>query len=401
MMRVSTNGLFLQGLNAMLQRQQELSRTQLELGSKQKLLQASDDPAAWASAQRLDHAVAKLEQYGRSGDTVEHRLRLQEEAMADSTAALSRAAELTVQGNNATLSSEERKLIAAELRSLRSELLGIANRDDGTGRRLFAGTRDGIAPFSESGGQVSYAGDDGRNLVDVGPDLSVADTDPGSEIFMRVRTGDGVVRGSAAAGNGGTGILQSTALTNTAAWNTAASPLQVQFTAANAWQAVDAGGTVVASGAYASGQSITVAGTRFTITGAPNPGDSFTLEHAPTRDVFATLDSIADALEAPLVTDADRARANNAIGAAIGDIATAQTHFSAVRAETGARLSTLDKAADTREASDISLQETLSGLRDLDYAEAASRLAMQMTALDAAQQVMLKTQSLSLFDKMR
>jgi flagellar hook-associated protein 3 FlgL len=401
MLRVSTTGMFQQGLNALMRRQQDLSRTQLEMGSKSKLLQAADDPAAWANAQRLDHAVAKLEQYGRSGDTVEHRLRLQEQAMADSTAALSRASELAVEGNNATLSSEERKLIAGELRSLRSELLSIANRDDGTGRRLFSGTRDGIAPFAESGGQVVYAGDDGRNQVDVAPDLSVADTDPGSAIFMRIRTGDGVVRGSASAGNTGNGILQSTALTDSAAWDAAASPLQVQFTAANAWRVVDAGGAVLASGPYASGNAITVAGARVTLTGAPAAGDSFTVERAPTRDVFATLDSIADALEAPLVTDADRARASNAIGSAIGDITTAQGHFSSVRADTGARLSSLDHAADSREAEDISLQETLSGLRDLDYAEAASRLALQMTALDAAQQVMVKTQSLSLFDKLR
>jgi len=42
----------------------------------------------------------------------------------------------------------------------------------------------------------------------------------------------------------------------------------------------------------------------------------------------------------------------------------------------------------------------LSHLRDVDYAEAASRLTLQLTALEAAQKTMLRIQGHSLFDKM-
>jgi len=78
------------------------------------------------------------------------------------------------------------------------------------------------------------------------------------------------------------------------------------------------------------------------------------------RDVFATLQTLADALDAPAATPAEQARRGNALGAALGDIATAQDHMLTLRASTGTRLSSLDGAADTRSAGEVSLSQTLS-----------------------------------------
>jgi len=72
----------------------------------------------------------------------------------------------------------------------------------------------------------------------------------------------------------------------------------------------------------------------------------------------------------------------------------------ALRADTGARLKSLDSAEDTRGAGTISLADTLSQLRDVDYAEAATQLSLELTALEAAQRTLLRVQSLSLFDRL-
>ena len=106
---------------------------------------------------------ASLGQQDRNAGLVQHRLRSQESALADVGTQLNRARELAIQANSGAMSAQDRASIAAELRAVRSELLAIANRDDGNGRRLFAGSRDGIIPFADNGGTVSYAGDDGRN----------------------------------------------------------------------------------------------------------------------------------------------------------------------------------------------------------------------------------------------
>lgn len=397
-LRISTAGLQAQSLQGLLQRQQQVARTQQQLVTGNKLERAADDPSAMAESQRLDHALSTLEQHGKNAGLLEHRLRSQEQALSDVGDQLMRARELTVQANSAVLSPANRQSIAAELRSIRTDLLSIANRDDGTGRRLFAGTRDGVIPFSDNGGSVGYAGDDGQNRIEVAPDLAIADTDAGSDVFLRVRTGDGIARGVAAAGNTGSGVLQASAVTDNAAWG--GQSLRVEFTAPNAYRVLDAGGAVLASGAYVPNTSISAGGVQVTLTGAPATGDTFTVERAPTRDVFATLQNLADALDAPVTTPAEQARRDNAVGAAISDLGTAQDHMLSVRSGTGTRLASLDNAADTRSAGGLSLAETLSQLRDTDFAEAASKLALQLTALEAAQKTMLRMQSLSLFDKM-
>lgn len=398
-MRISTALMHSQNLQGLLQRQQGLARTQQEMISGSKLLSAADDPAAFANAQRLDHAVAALEQYERNSGVVGHRLRLQEQSLDDAGDVLIRARELAIQANSGALSDPDRAAIAAELRSLREGMLGIANRDDGAGRRLFAGTRDGVVPFVDTGDAVSYAGNDGHNDIDIAADLAVADADPGSDIFMRVRTGDGEIRGRAGAGNTGNGVLQSSGVTDYAAWGGAS--LTVQFTAPDAYQVVDAGGAVLATGTYVADSAIAAGGVQLELTGSPAAGDSFTVERAPTRDVFATLDRLADALEAPAATAAERARRDNVVSASIADLGTAQDHMLGVRAGTGNRLATLEATADARSAEDVSLAATLSSLRDVDYAEAATQLSLHLTALEAAQRTMVRVQGLSLFDALR
>lgn len=397
-LRISTAGMHAQGLQGLLTRQAQAARTQQELVTGTKLFRAADNPSAMAESQRLDHALASLDQHGKNAGLLEHRLRSQEQAFTDVGNQLNRARELAVQANSPVLSAADRSSIANELRAIRSEVISIGNREDGAGRRLFAGARDGVVPFTDNGGSVSYAGDDGRNRVEVAPDLSLDDTDAGSDVFLRVRTGDGVARGVAGAGNTGSGVLQASGVTDHAAW--AGKSLTVQFTGAETYEVRDAGNNLLASGSYTANSTISAGGVQVTLTGAPAAGDTFTVERAPTQDVFATLQKLADALDAPASTPAEQARRSNALGAALGDIGSAQDHMLALRSSTGTRLASLDTAADTRAAGEVSLSQTLSGLRDVDYAEAISKLTLQITAMEAAQKTMLRMQSLSLFDRL-
>ena len=133
---------------------------------------------------------------------------------------------------------------------------------------------------------------------------------------------------------------------------------------------------------------------------APSTEPTSRIEPAPTRDIFATLQGLVDALEAPVSSDTDRARRANLVGAALGDLATAQDHMLALRSATGSRMAAIDSASDARSATDLTLQESLSELRDVDVAEAASRLSLHLAALEAAQKTMLRVQGLSLFDRM-
>jgi flagellar hook-associated protein 3 FlgL len=115
------------------------------------------------------------------------------------------------------------------------------------------------------------------------------------------------------------------------------------------------------------------------------------------RDVFTTLDGLISALERPLGDNAGRARLHNEVGQALLDVDQATSHMISARADIGSRVRALDDEAALGEGFELQLAQTLSSIRDLDYAEALSRLSQQLFGLEAAQQAFARTQGLSLF----
>lgn len=397
--RISTMGMYDQGLAALLARQSEAARTQLQLASNSRLLSAKDDPVGAGVAVVLDRASAALERYAGNANVLANRLNLEESALVSVGDRLSRIKELALEASNDTQSAESRAAIAAELRQQYDGLIAAANAGDGTGRYLFGGSQDAAPPFAATAGGVGYAGDQAQRRIEIAPDVAVADTDPGSEAFLRIRTGNGTFAARAAAGNAGTAVLVSAALADPAAWD--GGSYRVTFDGAGNYQVLDAGGATVAGGAYVAGTAIAFRGVQLTLDGAPAAGDAFSVQPAPAQDLFATVKALVDAASAPGTTASGRAAQRNAFYAAIEDLDQARDHVLNVCAGVGARLAAIDQAAGEREAQSASLKSTLSGLRDLDYAEAASRLSMQLTALQAAQQTFQRVQGSSLFDFLR
>jgi flagellar hook-associated protein 3 FlgL len=166
---------------------------------------------------------------------------------------------------------------------------------------------------------------------------------------------------------------------------------------ADSWEALDAGGTQVATGSYTDGAAIAFNGIQVTVRGMPAAGDTVTIAPAGTESVFETLDKLVAALEQGADTPESRALQGSAINAAMAQLKQAMDHANDLRAETGARLAALDTAAAQREDLDYQLAGTLSSLRDLDYAEAISRLNQQAAGLQAAQAAYLRIGQLSLF----
>lgn len=396
--RISTGMLYQQSINTMLAKQAKLAHTQQQLASGQKLVTAKDDPVAAGTAVGLDRAVAELERFAMNGNAVQNRLGLQENALTQVGDAMARIHELTIQANNAALGDDSRKAISTELKAIQAGLLDLANSTDGAGRYLFGGTADGSAPFAISNGGVIYSGDQTQRQVEVAPDMFVSDTLPGSEVFIRLRTGDGRIDGRADAGNTGTGLLMDFSVTDTSVWN--GGSYQLNFTAPNTYEVRDAANVLVASGTYTKGESIAFAGVQMKIDGQPAAGDSFSVGPSGTRDIFATVQGLIDTLETNPTTDAQRAAMQNGLQNAMRDVATAQGRMIDARASGGAQLSAIDDAAALREANSITLKGTLSTLRDLDWAEAIGRYEMENTALQAAQTVFMQMQSLSLFKLM-
>ncbi len=394
-MRVSTTSLFQQALLGMGERTSNLARIQQQLATGLRMSSAAADPVGWSTAVAVDRAVAELEQFSGNSTILRNRLELADASLDQVGDRLSRVRELSLQAANGSYSDDQRRAIALELRQQLRAVVDSANTSDGNGRYLFGGSADAVPPFAFGISGASYAGDQNRRSLEVAPETAVEDVDPGSEIFLRIRTGDGtfVVRQDPA--NTGTATLRATAMVDPSAWD--GGDYRVVFNAGN-YQVLDAANAVVGAGAYVAGEPIEFRGVRIVVDGAPANGDIFAVSPAPTQDVFSTIQNLIDALETPAVTPAQRATQRNAIYAGIEDLTRAQEHIIDRRAGFGARLNTIEQADAGREANSVLLKTTLSELRDVDYAQAISQLNLEMTALQAAQQSFVRIQNLSLFN---
>ncbi|AXQ30397.1 flagellar hook-associated protein 3 [Solimonas sp. K1W22B-7] len=395
-MRVSTSMLAQSAVGSLQKQQAAVAKTQMQLATGQRLQNAADDPSGAATAVGLDQASAQYQRYQTQIDTARNRLSLEENVLADSGTLLQRVREIAVELNNGTQSSQTRGILGNELRNLREQLMSYANSDDGQGRYLFGGSQDGVAPFSGSSG-ASYAGDQQQRLLQVTGSRSVADADPGSEVFLRLRDGNGTFTVNSG-NNSGTAGLKSARLTDASLWDGGSYTLS--FSGGN-YEVRDAGSAVISSGTYTEGQAIAFRGVDLSFTGTPADGDSFQVGASGQRDVFAQIDELARIAGLPQDTAAQRAQVQTAMHQSLTAIDATSLHLSDVRASVGNRLAVLDDAEAQNAAQNETTQAALSSIRDLDYAEAATRLSQQLTALQAAQQTFARVQGLSLFDYLR
>jgi flagellar hook-associated protein 3 FlgL len=191
-MRVSTSGTYQRGLGLMQQLQSALNHTQQQISSGRRILNPSDDPIASARSIEINETLSRLTQFDRNGVMVQSRLHHEESALGDMNNVLQRVRELALQANNATQSNESRGLIAVEMRQRLDQLVQLSNQQDGSGRYLFSGNMDDTVPVSRNGSSFSYNGDQGQRLIQIAESRQIPDGDPGSDLFFRIRNGNGV-----------------------------------------------------------------------------------------------------------------------------------------------------------------------------------------------------------------
>lgn len=71
------------------------------------------------------------------------------------------------------------------------------------------------------------------------------------------------------------------------------------------------------------------------------------------------------------------------------------------RSAVGSRMNSIENQRSVNDSFKLLLQENVSDLRDIDYAEAVSRFEQQLMALQASQQTFIKIEGLSLFNYIR
>jgi len=398
-MRMSTVQIFNQGVNNLLDRQADVTKTQEQLASGKRIMSASEDPAGTARTLDITSQLARIDAYQRNTVAVQSSLNLEESALGSVVNDLQRARELTIQANNATMTGADRRSIAVELSAILESIIATANTQDASGEYIFAGFQSETRPFTETSSGATYNGDDGQRFMQVSANVQIASSNSGSDVFMSAAAGNGSFDYRGSANNTGTATVTATS----AAANYVPETYTLAFIQANPTDPItytvtgDTSGQV-ATGTYTPGGAITFANGEIQLSGTPVNGDTFTISSSPRQDVFTTLKDLVNTLASATDSEASSTLVHNEASRGIINIDNAIEKILTVQADVGTGMRRADMQTDTNEAFNYQLQETLSGLQDLDYAEAISRLNIQMLALQAAQQTFAKTQNMSLFN---
>lgn len=395
-MRASTLGAFRQGVAAMQALQEAAARSQRQIASGRRILTPSDDPISTLRALEMRDSLSRLEQFDRNSNIATNRLQDEEVALKGVNDVLQRVRELALQASNATQSNETRALLAVEMRQHLEHLVQLSNQKDGNGRFLFAGNLDQTTPVGVNSGQFVYNGDQGHRQIQIGESRTIADGDSGADVFFRIRQGNGTFVMTSPASNTGFGVLGGSSVVDPTLYDGA--QYTVRFVDSDNYEVLDSASAMIGAGTFTSGQSIGFQGIEFSLEGQPNAGDEFVASPSSFQDVFTTVQQLITVVETQANDDASRAALYNGINGGLSNIDQAIGKMLEVRTRVGSRLVAIENQGDSNDSFALTLQQTISELEDLDYAEALSRLSLELSVLEAAQQTFIRTQSLSLFN---
>ncbi len=347
-MRVSTNQFHSQGLSSIQKHQSDVLDTQLQLSTGKRVNVASDDPVATNQIHSLNRTMSTIDQYAKNGDFAKSQLVMEETAIADSISQLQRARELAVQMSSDTYSASDRQATAAEIEQIIQQTKSMMNYRNSEGELVFAGS----SVLAEQAFVEDPNNPDFYAYIGSSNAIGQFESDGVTPVYDEL------------AGYG-------------------ARFVQIGFDADNRLAADDQGDSsrvrITDNGEKVFGIPTTTVFTNPTGTGTPD------------SNILNTLVELKKSLEAGTQPTAG----------VLDDLMSGIEQLSEVRAEVGGRQNRIEAQYDAGESFKIALEERRMGLEDMDIVQGVTDLTQSQNALDMAQQVFTRVQSMSLFDYLR
>ena len=165
--------------------QAKLDKTQEQLSTSRRIIQASDDPAGTALALRHRDDLEFETQMRRNLENGTAFMNITEAALNGATETIQRIRELTVQASSDTLSPTDRLAIAREVDELTRHIAQVANTNFG-GAYIFSGHQTKTPAYSVVGNPptaITYQGDAGQRTRRVSKTDVVAVNVTGPNVF--------------------------------------------------------------------------------------------------------------------------------------------------------------------------------------------------------------------------
>lgn len=415
-MRISTLQAFNNGVQGLQRNYANVTRTQEQISTGNRILTPADDPVASVRLLQLEHQQGVLKQYSDNLGAAKNSLSQEEVTLNSVNTVLLRIQELAGHAGNGALNASDRQSIASELREREDELLGLLNTKNARGEYIFSGFQGKSQPFVRGAdGSYSYQGDEGQRQLEIASSLQVPISDNGKKIFQNNINAGRLDRTITVSPPGSTLGVSAALVQDEVAYsgNPAFPPQGVDIVFgtpdARSYQVFAAGTTAPA---LADGKmdddpkksdQLVFRGVALSFDGEPVGGETITIRDDPSRYRVGLLDSIAQlrsTLEGAPDTPQGAYEVRDAVALALTNLATASTSVDSARGDIGARLNIIETTQTDNEDVALVNKGVQASLRELDYAEALSRLSMQSLVLEAAQQSYVKISQMTLFNKM-
>ncbi len=158
-----------------------------QVSSGKKLLSLKDSPSGSAELVGLKGELADIDQYRANADVGNLYAGVADSALSS---VYTMVTSIFTKGSEATsnlVDATGRASLASEIRSLRDQILSLANSET-NGRYIFAGSKSNAPAFSITGDTVTYQGDQVVNSINIGAGQEVMQGLAGDAVFSPVFT---------------------------------------------------------------------------------------------------------------------------------------------------------------------------------------------------------------------
>ncbi len=181
-----TSGMTAQMVETSLQQiQQQLMHVQGQLASGHRINRPSNDPIGTENVLQWQNVLDQNTQYQSNAQNAVTSLDATQSALQGAVSLAQQVRALAVSVGSGSLTSQQAQSIAAQIGSLRSSLLNLANTQV-TGQYIFSGQQTAVQPFSAGAAGVTYRGGAGTLQREVAPGQYVQATVNGNAAFAPV-----------------------------------------------------------------------------------------------------------------------------------------------------------------------------------------------------------------------
>ncbi|WP_250482300.1 flagellar hook-associated protein FlgL [Caballeronia sp. GACF5] len=407
-MRISSSQYFNLNVASMSDQQSTLSSMYQQISSGKRLLTASDDPLGAAQAVQLTMKSGALTQYGTNQTTALSALQQEDATLSSVSSALTSVQTQIVHAGDGSLTDSDRTAIANTIQGLRDQLFSLANTTDSNGNYIFSGLKGGTQPYTNdpSGVGAQYSGDYGQRTVQISEGRTIPVGDTGASIFGSVLPTESDPVSSAASTNTGTGTISGVSVndtSNAANASTYTIKFSVSATDGSTTYSVTsnpADSSLPTNVAYTGSTDIALGGQKVTIDGTPADGDTFSVEPAASgnNDIFATLDSLVNALKQPTGSPGAQAALTNTLTTIGTKVSNTFNNVLAAQTVVGGREQQVQSTPSAMQTSQTQTASDIANLTSIDLVSSISQYELTQSSLQAAQMAFSQIQKMSLFD---